>query len=248
MHDKNNFQQSLARDFFSLKSDIPFSKIEIERFEFFFFNKNCKYFLIISKRINLFVCWVKILRGKQISLKNRISTRPHSIRFASEDIVVLSNVKLVREPTRWDSKPLTFITSILKLSKTTSLDFHSSPSLSLFLLFRFSRLYCFRVPWTRISPQPRNRGHWFPFSLEIIAPTGELIASRLLTLLRDIHLYTQVRSRIHRIDRVLTNRFLAYGKFLLFSFHFLSPIIVCKSNESVSTKATSVKEYCEILM
>lgn len=100
---------------------------------FFFFNKNCKYFLIISKRINLFVCWVKILRGKQISLKNRISTRPHSIRFASEDIVVLSNVKLVREPTRWDSKPLTFITSILKLSKTTSLDFHSSPSLSLSL-------------------------------------------------------------------------------------------------------------------
>lgn len=45
MHDKNNFQQSLARDFFSLKSDIPFSKIEIERFEFFFLIKIANIFL-----------------------------------------------------------------------------------------------------------------------------------------------------------------------------------------------------------
>ena len=110
-----------------------------------------------------------------------------------------------------------------------SLDFHSSPSLSIFpVLFSLARISL-----------PRNRGHWFPFPPLASLFPAKLYSLRqvnLLTLLANIHLYTRVRS----LDRRFSIELIEYTSINFSSLFILFLRLFAK----VSTKVLENIKYC----
>lgn len=136
--------------------------------------------------------------------------------FASEDSVVLSNVKLVRpieNDTDWDSKPLTFITGILKLSKNdfSRLPFIPFPPLSSLVPILSRVLFSSKKEFSKKSRTLISVSSTPPSLLVKLYPTtGGLTQPRFIidsSQKRPVIYNIQVRSKFREIrERALTNR------------------------------------------